>query len=217
MVKRRGGRKTVSYAGSIVEPTNAYARKMWLKQQKHQQKSTNWIIPLTAGLILLLIIIAVVITLSAKEQPAEVPAGEIPEPTISDEEDLGAYFSELVSDPDYKPEFSDSYSRYLVPPTNISCADFKKVSKMNADILNLYLDSGYIVSISEGGSTILVYHGVYDDYLYRTIPISCPSPIDTTIEFTAYNSSELFSNISSDAEFYVWVDSKTLNQDGGAY
>ena len=214
-MKKRGGKAT-SYSGSMVEPTNSYAREQWLNQTP-PQKSKNWFLPAAIGaFVLIAIIIAVIAILPAKEGPTEESA-EIPEPTISDEEDLGAYFNELVSDPDYEPEFSDTSSRYLVPPTNISCKDFKKVSRMNADILNLYLDSGYVVSIRERESAILVYYGVYDEYSYRTIPIDCSSSIDTTIAFSTYDADELFGNYSSDTKYYVWIDSKTLNQDGGGY
>lgn len=215
MMKKRGGKAT-SYSGSMVEPTNSYAREQWLNQTP-PQKSKNWFLPAAIGtFVFIAIIIAVIAILPAKEGPTEESA-EIPEPTISDEEDLGAYFNELVSDPDYEPEFSDTSSRYLVPPTNISCKDFKKVSRMNADILNLYLDSGYVVSIRERESAILVYYGVYDEYSYRTIPIDCSSSIDTTIAFSTYDADELFGNYSSDTKYYVWIDSKTLNQDGGGY
>ena len=215
MMKKRGGKAT-SYSGSMVESTNSYAREQWLNQTP-PQKSKNWFLPAAIGtFVLIAIIIAVIAILPAKEGPTEESA-EIPEPTISDEEDLGAYFNELVSDPDYEPEFSDTSSRYLVPPTNISCKDFKKVSRMNADILNLYLDSGYVVSIRERESAILVYYGVYDEYSYRTIPIDCSSSIDTTIAFSTYDADELFGNYSSDTKYYVWIDSKTLNQDGGGY
>ncbi len=215
MMKKRGGKAT-SYSGSMVEPTNSYAREQWLNQTP-PQKSKNWFLPAAIGtFVLIAIIIAVIAILPAKEGPTEESA-EIPEPTISDEEDLGAYFNELVSDPDYEPEFSDTSSRYLVPPTNISCKDFKKVSRMNADILNLYLDSGYVVSIRERESAILVYYGVYDEYSYRTIPIDCSSSIDTTIAFSTYDADELFGNYSSDTKYYVWIDPKTLNQDGGGY
>ena len=214
-MKKRGGKAT-SYSGSMVEPTNSYAREQWLNQTP-PQKSKNWFLPAAIGtFVLIAIIIAVIAILPAKEGPTEESA-EIPEPTISDEEDLGAYFNELVSDPDYEPEFSDTSSRYLVPPTNISCKDFKKVSRMNADILNLYLDSGYVVSIRERESAILVYYGVYDEYSYRTIPIDCSSSIDTTIAFSTYDADELFGNYSSDTKYYVWIDPKTLNQDGGGY
>ena len=215
MMKKRGGKAT-SYSGSMVEPTNSYAREQWLNQTP-PQKSKNWFLPAAIGaFVLIAIIIAVIAILPAKEGPTEESA-EIPEPTISDEEDLGAYFNELVSDPDYEPEFSDTSSRYLVPPTNISCKDFKKVSRMNADILNLYLDSGYVVSIRERESAILVYYGVYDEYSYRTIPIDCSSSIDTTIAFSTYDADELFGNYSSDTKYYVWIDPKTLNQAGGGY
>lgn len=215
MMKKRGGKAT-SYSGSMVEPTNSYAREQWLNQTP-PQKSKNWFLPAAIGtFVLIAIIIAVIAILPAKEGPTEESA-EIPEPTISDEEDLGAYFNELISDPDYEPEFSDTSSRYLVPPTNISCKDFKKVSRMNADILNLYLDSGYVVSIRERESAILVYYGVYDEYSYRTIPIDCSSSIDTTIAFSTYDADELFGNYSSDTKYYVWIDPKTLNQDGGGY
>ena len=214
-MKKRGGKAT-SYSGSMVEPTNSYAREQWLNQTP-PQKSKNWFLPAAIGtFVLIAIIIAVIAILPAKEGPTEESA-EIPEPTISDEEDLGAYFNELVSDPDYEPEFSDTSSRYLVPPTNISCKDFKKVSRMNADILNLYLDSGYVVSIRERESAILVYYGVYDEYSYRTIPIDCSSSIDTSIAFSTYDADELFGNYSSDTKYYVWIDPKTLNQDGGGY
>ena len=207
--------KTTSYSGSMVEPKNSYAREMWQKQQQ-SQKSFNpfkWIFPFILGIaIVATIAIWATITHPTEDKPVADDSTAIPEPTISDEEDLSAYFYQLVSEPDYVPEYSDAASHYIWPPTNITCADFKEVSKMDTYILNLYLDSGYVVMIdNKSKPDYLVYYGVYDDLLYRAIPINCSSPIDTTVDYESFNPSELFD--SSSQRYFVWIDPKNLNQD----
>ena len=69
-MKKRGGKAT-SYSGSMVEPTNSYAREQWLNQTP-PQKSKNWFLPAAIGtFVLIAIIIAVIAILPAKEGPTE--------------------------------------------------------------------------------------------------------------------------------------------------
>ena len=213
------GRKTVSYSGSMVEPANSYAHKAWQKQPKPSQPK-KWLLPLIIGIVLFVIILIAIIALPAKEPTDEYETG-LPEPEISDEEDLSSYYAELVSEPDYEPDFTYPHSRYSAPPTNITCDSLKKVSKMNADMLNLFLDRGYIIVVSgkgdypysAEGKSFLIYYGIYADYTYRAIPINCPTKIDASSRAESFTSVELFDNLNSDQQYFAWIDPKYLNQD----
>ncbi len=221
MTLRKGSNKQTSYSGSMVEPSNPYSREVWLQRQKQQQRqsrlqhrqnqSPNWVLPLIIGIIVLVIIPLAIIVATQKKSTEDV-SEPIPEPEISDEDDLSAYYYELVSDPDYVPLFDNDISRYTKVPAKVSCDEFKQVSHMNADILNLYLNSGYVVVISDGNNSTLVYQGMLDVYSYSAIPINCPN-IDTSATTRTYSSEELFENPSSKRQYYVWIDPANLNQD----
>ena len=204
--------------GSMVQPSSPYLSQAWQNQQQ-PKKPRRWILPVVFGLMVLVIVLIVIAVTTqqpiqpVEDQPHEEYGREV-EDTATDATDLNAYFSQLVDDPDYQPEYISKEPVYYYPPINFSCDELEEVPKMNLKLLNIYLDYGYVVVLQGRGSApftrdgnrVLVYSGSFQDSRYQTINLVCPYSADAAINPVTFSGSDIFNNLTHDKQYYVWID-----------
>ncbi len=196
------------------------------------KKARRWIIFIAVGIILLIFVPLIIIAAvesgktSSSGQVAENPDNpENPDqpdkdtPLASIEADIHSYLSSIASDPNYEPSFEKDETEYSRPPANFSCDRIVEVPYIDKNIMDLELDYGFVIIISGKGSapftstgnSVLVYSGSLKNSTYKTVSINCPSSSPIASDYTTYNGSTIFDNLSSDKHFYVWIDEKYLS------
>ena len=199
--------------GSMVAPSNPH-----LQALQPQKKSHSWLFPCIVGVIIVAVVIVAIIAIATNT--TTTPALEEEITIISPDDDVNAYFYSLVNDPDYKPDFSSAETKYSNVPDGLTCDMLKEVEYMDTNILNLYLNAGYVVAISgkggapfsSAGKMILIYSGSLDTSTYKTIPIECPSEkITKTTARSTYSGEDIFNHLKSEKHFYVWSETMGTN------
>jgi len=206
----------------MVAPSNPNLSQYYQSQQPQPKKSRKLLIFSIIAIVLVIIIVIIVLIFAPNSTPTDTPTKQTDEadiiygvPLSSAEEDLYAYFLSVVEDPDYQPNFSAGATIYSELPDDFTCDRLVKVSKMDLTLLNIHLDYGFVVAVSNNDTTTIIYGANINNGTYKTAKLLRCNPNGATFSnYTTANSTELSNILSTNSQYYIWIDESRLSSEG---